>query len=148
MRYRSWIVSLVLVVAVVTAATVAGRHGQGTVLGRPLVRFGQAVRAPRLTAGLAGTNGWEAGIGTDTVAVYAGSERAHPADGLFVVVRRTAAARTVSRVVVPGSGAVTLLLPPTPAGESAALAETLRFVTANGGTGALALSSDRATLTP
>jgi|SRR5579875_1727856 len=148
MRYRSWIIALVLVAAVMLTAVLAGHRDRGLVLGRPRVRFGAALQPPRADAGLRLTNGWSASAGRESVAVYAGSERAHPAVGLILIVRDTAGATSVRRVLLPGSGALTLLPPPPPTAEAAALAATLRFVTANGATGTLALTDDRATLNP
>ncbi len=147
-RYRAWIVMGVVLVAATTAGLLAG-HGkrpQGAALDRPHVSFGGQVRQPGATSDLVYTNAWVAASGTQTIAVYAGGQRSNHRNGLLVIVHGTGADRRLTRVVVHGTGSVTLLRPAIPATENAAYAETLHFVTANGGTGMLDLSGDGVTL--
>lgn len=148
MRNRNWFLAGVLVLAVIAAGILAG-HGRrshgGT--GQPHVSFGSQVEQLGATSELVYTNGWVASSGTQSIGVYAGGQRSKRQNGLFVIMRsRIRGRQKIARVVVAGSGAVTLLRPAPPATEQAAFSETLHFVTANGGTGTLALSGDRVAL--
>ncbi len=144
-RYRAAIVMSVLVLVVVLAVTFGkgSKNGSGSGgNGIPKVAFGAQVRQLGATAQLTYTNGWVATAGAQTIAVYAGREAASPRNGLLVIVRRTGRHLSRTSVTVRGSGALTLLRPTPPASEQAAYSETLRFVTANGATGTLALNGD------
>jgi hypothetical protein len=147
MRNRNWVLAGVLVLAVIAAGVLAGhgKHAPGAGA-QPQVSFGSQVQQLGATSDLVYTNGWVASGGTQAIAVYAGRQRFKRANGLFVVIRRTGGTEKITRVVVRASGALTLLRPARPASERAAFAETLHFVTANGGTGTLDLSGDRASL--
>jgi hypothetical protein len=144
-RYRSSVIMVVILAVVIVAATVAGKHGGGAA-GNVKVTFGTRVQQLGATNDLVYTNGWVAGSGSQDIGVYAGSETSGRQNGLFLVVRRMRAGQKLTRVVVRGSGAVTLLRPGAPATESAAFSATLHFVTANGATGTLSLSNDRVAL--
>ena len=144
-RYRAAIVMSLLVLVVVLAVTfgkgsrnAAGHGGSGI----PRVVFGAQVPRHGATGRLSLTNGWSATTGAEMIAVYAGRAVAHPRDGLFVILRRSGGQRRLTSVTVRGSGALTLLRPAPPASEQGAFGETLRFVTANGATGTLALNGD------
>lgn len=146
-RHRAWVVMGVVLIVVVLAVTVAPKKGgQPTAAGRPRVAFGSQVQKLGATSQLVYTNGWEASSGQQSIRVYAGRQTLTPRNGLFVILRRTREGQRVANLVVHGSGSVTLLRPATPATEQQALTETLHFVTANGGTGTLDLSSDRVSL--
>jgi hypothetical protein len=144
-RYRSSVIMGVIVVVVIVAVTVAGKRGGGAA-GNVRVTFGTRVQQLGATSDLVYTNGWVAGSGSQDIGVYAGSEASRRQDGLFLVLRRTRSGQKLTRVVVRGSGVVTLLRPSAPATESAAFNATLHFVTANGATGTLSLSNDRVAL--
>ncbi|MDE3130464.1 MAG: hypothetical protein KGL16_04875 [Acidobacteriota bacterium] len=140
-RYRNWALAAVLVAVVVLVTVLAAKQRpRGP---RPAVAFGAQVRQLGATRDLSYTNAWTATGGGREIAVYAGGERLNRRDGLFVILRRTRHRRQLARVVVRGSGSVTLLRPARPSTIAAAFGATLRFVTANGGTGMLALDSDR-----
>ena len=144
-RYRAAVVMSVVVVVVVVATVLFGKgknSAGGGGAGVPRVEFGAQVQRLGGTGRLTYTNGWSATAGGDTVAVYAGRETRDARNGLFVIVRRIGRHPKLTRVTVHGSGSVTLLRPASPVSEQAASAETLHFVTANGGTGTLSLSSD------
>lgn len=148
MRHRNWVLAGVLVLAVIAAGVLAG-HGKGPNAGgagQPRVSFGSQVQPLGATSDLVYTNGWVASLGTEAIGVYAGAQRSRRRDGLLVIMRNHASGQRIARLVVPGSGAVTLLRPARPTSEDAALQETLHFVTANGGTGTLELSGDRVAL--
>lgn len=136
----------VVVIVVVLAATLAGRHG-GNQSGTDLqVRFGPLLKPPP-RAQLEITNGWMVTSGSEQVAVYVGSQAHHPRNGLVIVTRRPDRARLGSAgIVISGSGALTLLRPPHFNSYEAASTATLRFLTADGNTGTLDLSDDRVTL--
>jgi hypothetical protein len=143
-RYRAWIIMAVVLVVAILAVTFAAGTKKESVRGSgdvPSVSFGSRVQ--RLKASrLIRTNGWVATSGTQAIGVYAGAEHSNQRNGLFLIVRRSGGRRRLASVVVRGSGAVTLLRPASPASQQAAFTETLRFVTANGGTGTLDLSGD------
>ena len=145
MRGRNWVVAGVLVVVVIAAATLAGHSKpRGP---RPRIAFGAKVEQLGATGDLVYTNAWVAGSGTQFIGVYAGSQMFNRQNGLFVILRQTRSAhQRISRVVVHGTGAVTLLRPAVPANEAAALTATLRFVTASGSSGTLDLSDDSVSL--
>lgn len=142
-RNRNWVLAAVLVVAVMGATVAAGRHGGGGPGASVRVGFGARVRPPRTVRQLLYTNGWVAASGRQSIGVYAGGQAGNRQNGLLVVVRVNGGRQRIAQLVVHGSGAVTLLRPPAPASESDALGATLRFITANGATGTLELSSDR-----
>ncbi len=139
-HHRSWVVAATLVVVIVLISLLAGRAR--TPGPAPVVQFGVQVRSPA-TSGLLATNGWSVASGAERVAVYAGSEASKRADGLLVIVRVSAHRRRSARVVIHGSGAVTLLRPSTPATVTAALHAQLRFITAAGATGILDVADGR-----
>ena len=142
-RHRNWVVMIVLVVAAILLAAIAGRHTQNSVSVR--VRFGAALPAPA-RAGINLTNAWIATSGSDQTAVYAGSQTRHPRNGLLIVVRTTNRRKgPLTPMTLAGSGALTLLRPPRFSSAEAAATATLRFITANGNTGTLNLSSGRIT---
>jgi hypothetical protein len=148
-RYRSLVLAGVLVAVVVATGLLAGRSGPnkpGT--HRPRVSFGAQVEQLGATSDLVYTNGWVASSGTQAVGVYAGSQRFDRRNGLFVIMRQTgnSSRQKLTRVIVHGSGAVTMLRPAPPATQDAAFQTTLHFVTANGGTGTLDLSNDKVSL--
>ena len=148
-RFRNVIVAVVLVVAVVAAGVLAGHSGSSQPgLQRPRVSFGAQVEQLGATSDLVYTNGWVASSGSHSIGVYSGSQRFDRRNGLFVILRQTAngSHQKLARVVVPGSGALTMLRPASPATEASAFRTTIHFVTANGGTGTLDLSNDRVTL--
>lgn len=148
-RYRAWIVmGVVLLVAVLGGSLAAGtKSGSGRGGGGvPAVRFGSHVAPPGSSSQLSYTNGWVASSDRQSVGVYAGAQAAHRDNGLFVILRRSGDRLKRANVVVRGSGTVTLLRPASPANAQAALTETLHFVTANGATGTLDLSSDSVSL--
>ena len=147
-RYRAWVVMGVVLIAVVAAGILAGhRKGpKGAGADRPHVSFGSQVRQPGATSDLVYTNGWVASSAAETIGVYAGGERSNRRNGLIVVRRQTGGSQRIRRVVVHGSGPVTLLRPAPPASERAALGETLHFVTGNGATGTLDLARDGVSL--
>lgn len=142
MRRNNWIVALVLVVTVIAVGLIAAKPSGR----RPRVAFGATVEQLGATSDLVYTNAWVATSGSRSVAVYAGSQRFNRRNGLFVIMRQRHQRQTLTRVVVHGSGAVTLLRPGRPATEDAAFQDTLHFVTASGTTGALDLSNDRVAL--
>lgn len=142
-RNRNWVLAAVLVGAVMAATLVARRHGSGAPGASVRVAFGARVRPPRTVRQLLSTNGWVAASGRQSIGVYAGGQAGSHQNGLLVIARRTGGRQRIAQLVVHGSGAVTLLRPPRPASESEALGATLRFITANGATGTLDLSSDR-----
>lgn len=147
-RHRAWVVMGVVLIVVVLAVTVAPKKGrQPTAAGRPHVVFGSQLQKLGATSQLVYTNGWEASSGQQSIGIYAGRQALAPRNGLFVILRRTREGhQRIANLVVRGSGSVTLLRPATPATEQQALTETLHFVTANGATGTLDLSSDRVSL--
>lgn len=146
-RYRAWIVMGVALVAVVVVGVLSG-HGKGqkgAAIDRPRVSFGFQVRQPGGGSDLGGlvyTNAWTVSSGAQTIGVYAGGQRSSRRNGLFVILRRSGHRQQRARIVVHGSGSLTLLRPAIPATEDAALVETLHFITASGGSGTLDLSSD------
>lgn len=146
-RHRAWIVMGVVLIVAVLAVTLGKRTRNGTVHsggGAPRVGFGPQVQKPGATSRLIYTNGWEATSAERRIGVYAGRESSSPRNGLLVILRQTHDGnRRLTSVVVRGSGAVTLLRPARPASEQQAFTETLHFVTADGATGTLDLSSDR-----
>ncbi|MGH2862837.1 MAG: hypothetical protein ACRDLT_15225 [Solirubrobacteraceae bacterium] len=143
-RYRAWIVMGVVLVAAIAAGLLSGhrRGPQGAAVDRPHVSFGSQVHQLGASSDLVYTNGWVARGGAQTIGVYAGARRLNRGDGLFVITRGNRGRQKLARVVVHASGPVTLLRPAIPATEDDAVAETLHFVTANGGTGTLDLSGD------
>ncbi|HEX3615758.1 MAG TPA: hypothetical protein VHU61_04420 [Solirubrobacteraceae bacterium] len=145
-RYRAWIIMAVVLVVAILAVTFAAGTKKGSVRGSgdvPSVSFGSRVPGLGASHRLMQTNGWVATSGAQAIGVYAGAQHSNQRNGLFLIVRRTGGRRRLASVVVRGSGAVTLLRPASPASQQAAFTETLRFVTANGGTGTLDLSGDR-----
>jgi hypothetical protein len=144
-RYRSSVIMAVIVVVVIVTATVAGKRG-GRATGNVKVTFGTRAQRLGATSDLVYTNGWVASSGSQDIGVYAGSDTSRRQNGLFLILRRMRTDQKLTRVVVRGSGAVTLLRPGAPATESAAFGATLHFVTANGATGTLSLSNDRVAL--
>jgi hypothetical protein len=145
-RNRNWVLAAVLVVAVLAAGAIFGRSGRSGGVQAPSVRFGATVEPAASSALLNYTNGWVATSGAQAIGIYAGSQAAQRGNGLFVIVRTTKSGQRITRRVLHGAGAVTLLRPSPPANETAAFAETLHFVTASGATGALDLGDDRVTL--
>jgi hypothetical protein len=144
-RYRAWIVMAVVFVVVILAVALGKGTKNGAVSSGgdvPRVSFGSRVQKLGATSQLLYTNGWVSASGRQSIGVYAGRQRFNQHNGLFVILRQTAGRQRLASVVVRGSGAVTLLRPAAPASEQAAFTETLHFVTANGGTGTLALSGD------
>jgi hypothetical protein len=139
-RHRNWVVSGVLVVAVmIVVAVAANPRGAAAGVG---VRFGALLKAPA-GASINLTNAWIASSGSDQIAVYAGSQLQHPRNGLLIIMRRSSTQKlTRTPRTLPGSGAVTLLRPPHFSSEQAAGTATLNFVTASGDTGTLDLSTD------
>jgi hypothetical protein len=135
------IVAVVLVVAVILAALVAGRQRSGEGGSRPAVAFGPQVQ-PTVAAAVNYTNGWAASSGSALVGVYAGAQRANYRNGVLLIARVTGGHRHLRTLVLHGSGAVTLLRPPVPVSETAAFSATLHLVTASGSTGTLDLSGD------
>ncbi len=151
-RHRGWLVMLVVLCVAILAAAFGRRRSShlGTGRNEPAqVSFGPLdPRAPTVR-GLAYTNGWTvaADTGRESVAVYAGSQAGHRANGLLVIVRTDALGRRTTRaVVLRGSGPVTLLRPAATLTTAAAAGATLRFLTAAGRFGTLALASYRVTL--
>ncbi len=151
-RNRNWVLAAVLVGAVVLAAAF-GSRSKSTTDARapgPQVHFGAHIQPPAGSDGsLQFNNGWIVASGTQAIAVYAGSAPGNRQNGLFLVQRHSgneAQPRKTRTIVVHGSGALTLLRPPTPASESAASQTTLHFVTANGATGTLDLANDKLAL--
>lgn len=141
-RYRAAIVMGVALIVVVLATVLFGKSRNSVGAGVPRVAFGAQVGQLAAPSQLTYTNGWSATAGGDTVAVYAGAQSANRDNGLFVILRRSGRHQQLRSVTVHGSGSLTLLRPPSPNSEPAALTETLHFVTANGGTGTLGLSDD------
>lgn len=139
----------VVLVAAVLATTLAkgtkpGFDRNGTAGAR--VSFGSQVQRLGSTSDLIYNNGWVVTSGKQTIGVYAGGQRFNRRNGLFVIMRETGGVQRIARVVVRGSGALTLLRPGPAATEQAAFGETLHFVTGNGATGTLDLSGDRVSL--
>ncbi len=151
-RHRNWILAAVLIIAVIAGAALGSRSSTsgGSGVAGSQVHFGTRVAAPAgSSSALRFSNGWIAKAGHEAIAVYAASAPASPQNGVFLVQRRSGGESAPWRtrtILVRGSGTLTLLRPPTPASESAALQTTLHFVTANGGTGTLDLSDDRVTV--
>lgn len=144
-RRRNLIVAGVLVVAVIATALLAGKHSGGPSGDSIQVRFGPSVTPP--PGKLTFTNGWVASLGHERVAVYAGSQLDHPRNGFLVdVVNVDGQPKRDATVRVAGSGALTLLRPDHFSTIQAAGQATLHFVTANGGTGTLNVSSDKVAL--
>ncbi|HWE59055.1 MAG TPA: hypothetical protein VG228_05100 [Solirubrobacteraceae bacterium] len=148
-RHRAWIVMAVVLAAAVLATTLGkgtkrGFDRNGTDAAR--VSFGSQVRQLGATSDLIYTNGWVATSGKQTIGVYAGGQRFNRRNGLFVIMRQSGGGPKIARIVVRGSGAVTLLRPAPAATEQAAFGETLHFVAGNGATGTLDLSGDRLSL--
>lgn len=143
-RYRAWVVMGVVLIAVVVAVSLAGRGRgpKGAGADRPRVSFGSQVAQPRATGDLVYTNGWVVSSGAQSIGVYAGGQGSDRRNGLIFVKRQTAGSQRIARLIVHGSGAVTLLRPALPATERAAMGETLHFVTGNGATGTLDLNGD------
>ena len=147
-RHRSWFVAAALVVCVVVFSLLFG-HSKHVGGDQPKVAFGAQVQQLGAASDLVYTNGWVATGGKHVIGVYAGSQRSNRRNGLFVILRQrgNGSDQKITRVVVPGSGAVTMLRPTEPATESAAFQTAIRFITANGGTGTLDLSSGKVTHT-
>ncbi len=147
-RHRAWVVMGVLVAALIVVGVVGiGRKARGgTSATRPRVAFGSGVGRPPSASILDYTNGWVVGAGTDAVAVYAGSQAAHPSNGMLVIALTAGSHRRLRSLVVRDSGPITLLRPPTVDSEQAAGQATLHFVTANGDTGSLGLDRDQLSL--
>jgi hypothetical protein len=147
MRSRNWIVALVLVVAVVAVATLAGHSKPSDTTGkRPVVAFGSRVGHTPSSATLRFTNGWSASSGAYSIAVYAGAQSTRARNGLLVIRRGRTGKEHLRSVVLPGAGAVTLLRPAPVQNETAAYNATLRFVTASGGTGTLNVADGKVSL--
>lgn len=144
MRGRNWVLAGVLVVAVIAAGLLAG-HPKRDSGAQPRVAFGASVQ-PTSAALMNYVNGWTASDGSESIGVYAGSQRSHRRNGIFVIARLKGSHQRVKSLVVKGSGSLTLLRPARPDSEAAAYQGTLRFVTASGATGTLDLSSDSVTL--
>jgi hypothetical protein len=139
-RHRNWVVSAVLVVAVIVLVAITA-NPRGAVAGVH-VRFGALLKPPAGTS-INLTNAWIASSGSERIAVYAGSELQHPSIGLLIIMRSSSAQKLVRTVrTLPRSGAVTLLRPPHFSSEQTAGTATLNFVTASGNTGTLDLSTD------
>jgi hypothetical protein len=146
MRGRNWVVAGVLIVVVIAAATLAGhskprRHGP-----RPVVSFGAGVEQIPSSAILRYTNGWVASSGLKLIGVYAGAQSSHPANGLVVIARVSGAQQHLQSIVLHETGTVLLLKPSPPADEDAAAHATLHFVTADGATGTLNVSTGKVSL--
>ena len=144
-RRRSLVVASVLVVAVIAAALLAGKHRAGPTVASVHVRFGPSVQPPphKLTL----TNGWVASAGRQRVAVYAGSQPGEPRTGLLVTVVNVDGQRKRNATIpVTGAGALTLLRPADFNTIQAAGQATVHFVSASGDTGTLDLSTDRVTV--
>ena len=142
-RHRNWVVMLVLVLVAIIVVIVGGRSKGNS--GSVRVRFGASLKAPARAA-INLTNAWIATTGSDQIAVYAGSQARHPRNGLLIVVRTTNRRKGPrTPMTLSGSGALTLLRPPRFSSAQAAATATLRFITANGGTGTLDLSNGRLT---
>ncbi len=138
-------VSLALVIIVVATGLIAGKS-KAPVQGAPtLISFGSKVKLPAGSQ-LDFTNGWVAANSANGIGVYAGSESGNRNNGRLLVVRSQGQKLKFHPVVLRGSGAVMLLKPARPASESAALGESVRFVTANGGMGTLNLADGKASL--
>ncbi len=146
-RNRNWLLASALVVCVILASVLFG-HSKQAGGDQPRVIFGAQVEQLGATSDLVYTNAWAASSGTHSIGVYAGSQRFDRPNGLFVIVRQTGngSDQKVSRVIVHGSGAVTMLRPATPATEDAAFQTTIHFVTANGATGTLDLGTGKVSL--
>lgn len=144
-RRRNLIVAGVLVAAVIATALLAGKPRGGPSVATILVRFGPSVTPP--PGKLTFTNGWVASLGHERVAVYAGSQLDHPRNGFLInVVDVDGQPKRDTAIRVVGSGALTLLRPSHFSTIQAASQAMLHFVTANGGTGTLNVSSDKVAL--
>lgn len=136
-----------MLVAVVIATGLIAGKSKTPVTGAPtLISFGANVKLPPSSSKLNYANGWIATTSANGVGVYAGSQTDNHNNGMLLIARTQSGKRTFHAVVLHGSGAVTLLKPATPDTEAAALRESVRFVTANGGVGTLNLSGDKASL--
>jgi hypothetical protein len=144
-RSRYWILWLVVVVVVIATALIAGKGSGRGGAQRPRVIFGANVSTPSVSA-INDVNGWVASDGTDSVGVYAGSQKTAAHNGMFVIVRISGTREHNKALVTRGTGSLTLLRPAAPDSESAAAAATLHFITANGATGTLDLASDRVSI--
>ncbi|HET9093805.1 MAG TPA: hypothetical protein VFN36_01870 [Solirubrobacteraceae bacterium] len=150
-RHRGWLVALVVLCVAVLAAAVGRRRSAPLAAGGngpAQVRFGPGTPLPPTVRGLAYTNGWvvRADTGRQGVGVYAGSQTGHRGNGLLVIVRTDARGRRRSRaIVLRGSGPVMLLRPALPLTTAGAAGATLRFLTAAGRFGTLALATYRVT---
>ncbi len=150
--HRYWILAAVLV-ATVGLTSLLGARSKRVAGGLGVsVRFGAHIQPPAGSNDLLPfNNGWIASGGSrnGAIAVYASSQPTNRQNG-FLVIQSHTGGRTrrwrTRTIALPGSGALTLLRPAVPASESAALQETLHFVTANGATGTLDLSSDKVKL--
>lgn len=149
-RHRGWLVMLVVLVVVILAVVLGRRSAHHELAtGQPAqTRFGPLVPLAPTVRGLAYTNGWmvAADTGRERLEVYAGSRAAHRDTGLLVIVRTDARGRRRTRtVMLRGSGPVMLVAPPAALTTTAAADATVRFLTASGRSGTLALASDRVT---
>lgn len=145
LRNRYWILWSVVVVVVIGTALVAGK-GSGRGGGqRPRVAFGVNVRSGSVSD-INAVNGWVAADTTDSIGVYAGSQKSAGHNGMLVIERISGTREHLKTLVTRGTGSLTLLRPAVPDSERAAAAATLRFVTANGAIGALDLATDRVSI--
>jgi hypothetical protein len=149
-RHRAWVVMGVLVVALVvvgvTGIGAKGTSGGASSASRPRTVFGSRVAPPVPSRGLAMVNGWTAMDAGEVVGVYAGSEPADHQNGLLEIERTVGRRIRVYSIVLPRTGPVTLLKPPTVDTMLAAEQATLHLVTADGGLGTLNLVNDRVSL--
>jgi hypothetical protein len=138
---RGLIVPVVLVVVVIVAALGTGKSRQSG--GSATVAFGTHLEQNPPAPELDFINGWVVSSATDDIAVYAGSQTSDSTNGLLVIDRTSNGKQKSHKVVLRGSGPVTLLRPPAPSAESAGARETIRFVTASGSLGKLDLANDK-----
>jgi hypothetical protein len=143
---RAWYVAVVMVVAVIATGLIAGRSKTPASGAPTLISFGSRVKLPPSHSKLNYTNGWVAATSADGVGVYAGSQADDHNNGMLLIARTQNGKREFRTVVLHGSGVVTLLKPATPQTETAALGESIRFVTASGRVGTLNLSGDKVSL--
>ena len=148
MGNRNWLVAAVLVCAVIVAGLISNISKPAQSGRVPSVRFGPTVKPAASPSVLDYVNGWVATTGNQAIGVYTGSHASHHTDGLFVIVRTENDRQRTTHKLLRGSGAVTLLRPSPVESQAAAQGATLRFVTANGHTGTLNLSSDTIRLNP
>jgi hypothetical protein len=146
---RNWLLAIVLLGVVILAAVI-GSHptktastGQGQ---RLKVSFGYHVALAPLSSRINSNNGWIVSVNGSELAVYAGSQTSDSSDGLFVI-DRSSASRRLRSIVLRGSSPVTIVEPlPAVTSLQAAARATIHFVTDDGATGTLDLSTGHVSL--